>query len=137
MGVSVLSSPGGQALRILLWQVAGVLAASAASAFVWGGPAGAGVLVGGGIAALPTVYIALKLYTSSLDRGAPVGAHSLLVGWAIKNAVTIGLLIVAFRSRAFPAPALLGGLAAGMVAYWLCMALGSVKHANGGKCDGE
>jgi len=134
---SVLASPGGQALRILLWQIAVVLGVAAAAALAWDAAAGAGVLVGGGIAALPTVYIALKLYTSSLRRGVPVGAYGLLVGWVIKNAVTVGLLIVAFRSRAFPAPALLGGLGAALVAYWLCMVLGPVKHAYDGKCDGE
>lgn len=133
--MSILATPGGQALRILLWQTIGVAAAAVASTLVWGPAAGAGVLVGGGIAALPTVYIALRLFMSSLRPGVPVGVHGLLVGWAIKNAMTIGLLIVAFRSRAFPAPALLGGLGAALVAYWLCMAVGPVKYAN--SVDGE
>jgi hypothetical protein len=117
--VGVLATAGGQALRILRWQAVcvGVLAIAAA------------------IGMVPTVYIALALLRNAASGGAHVGVHSIFVGWVIKNALTIALLVIAFRSRAFAAPALLGGLGTALFAYWLCMVFGQVKHAT--SADGK
>jgi F0F1-type ATP synthase assembly protein I len=106
-----------------------------AATLAWQPRTGAGVLVGGGIGMLPTVYIALSLFRNAASGGAHSGAHSVVVGWVIKNAMTISLLVIAFRSRAFPGPALLGGLFAALFAYWLCMVLARVKHAS--SADGK
>ncbi len=131
VGVRFAATPSGQALRIALWQAASVAGLASASAAGWDARTGAGVLVGGVIAVLPTVYIALALLRSSVSGGAaPVGMHRVFVGWVIKNALTVALLVIAFRSRAFAPPALLAGVGVALVAYWLCMVFGRVKHAN-------
>ena len=104
----VLATAGGQALRILLWQAVCVGVLAIAAAIAWQPRTGAGVLVGGAIGMVPTVYIALALLRNAMSGGAHVGVHSIFGGWVIKNALTIALLVIAFRSRAFPAPALLG-----------------------------
>ena len=134
MSVRILATAGGQALRILRWQAVCVGVLAIVTTIVWQPRTGAGVLVGGGIAMLPTVYIALSLFRNAAS-GAQSGAHSIVVGWVIKNAMTISLLVIAFRSRAFPGPALLGGLGAALFAYWLCMVLVRVKHAS--SADGK
>lgn len=105
------------------------------ASIVWQPRMGAGVLVGGAIGMVPTAYIAVVLLRNALTRGAHVGVHSIFMGWVIKNALTISLLIIAFRSRAFAAPALLGGLCVALFAYWLCMVFARVNHAD--SADGK
>jgi F0F1-type ATP synthase assembly protein I len=134
-GGGILATAGGQALRILLWQAVCVGVLAIAAAIAWQPRIGAGVLVGGAIGMVPTVYIALALFRNAMSGGAHVGMHSVFVGWMIKNALTIALLVIAFRSRAFAAPALLGGLGTALFAYWLCMVFGQVKHAT--SADGK
>ncbi|WP_168160119.1 ATP synthase subunit I [Steroidobacter denitrificans] len=131
MSVSLAATPTGQAIRILRWQVLGVGLSAAIAAILWDAGIGRAVLAGGGIGAMPTVYVALALLRSSLSAGAaPVSVLRVFAGWVIKNVLTIALLVIAFRSRAFAPPALLGGVGVALAAYWLCMVLGRVKHAN-------
>jgi F0F1-type ATP synthase assembly protein I len=129
------ATAGGQALRILLWQAVCVGVLAIAVSIAWQPRTGAGVLVGGVIGMVPTVYIAVALLRNAATRGAHAGVHSIFVGWLIKNALTISLLAIAFRSRAFAAPALLGGLCAALFAYWLSMVSVRVKHAD--SADGK
>ncbi len=80
--------------------------------------AGASVLVGGGIGLLWTLYMAATLFRHSLNHGARLGPLSLMGGWVIKVALTLGLLVMALRSKVLIPPAVLAGLFGAMLAYW-------------------
>lgn len=131
MSAGLAATPSGQAMRILRWQALGIAVSAAVATISWNARIGMSVLAGGGVGIMPTLYIALALLRSSLGAGAaPVSVLRVFVAWAIKNALTIALLVAAFRSRAFAPPALLAGMSVALAAYWLCMVLGRVKHAN-------
>lgn len=112
-----------QSLLLFVWQTACVAVAAAVGAIGWGGRVGGSVLAGGCVGLVWTAYLAFTLYRHSLDFGARVTAASLLKGWLLKVALTIGLLVFAFRSPWLAPLALLGGLAVAMLAYGLWFAL--------------
>jgi F0F1-type ATP synthase assembly protein I len=112
-----------RSLLLFLWQVACVVTLAAAGAIGWDGRAGASILAGGAINLLWTLYMALTLYRHSVNYGAQVSAASFFKGWIIKIVLTVGLLIVALRSRNLEPLGVLGGLFAAMVAYWAWFAL--------------
>lgn len=140
MNASFLAAAAREALRILLWQTGWIVAAAVASGAWWGARSGWSVLVGGAVGLVWTVYMALTFlrhsWVAKMHPGqAGSGAGGLLVAWAIKVLLTISLLVIAFRSKAFVAPALLGGLCMALAAYWIWFVFVRVKHAN--SADGD
>jgi F0F1-type ATP synthase assembly protein I len=127
---NVLADAAREALRILAWQIGWVVGGAFVGALVWNRNVGFAILVGGGIGSIWTMYMALTLFKHSVLHGARMGAASFLVAWMIKLGLTVGLLIVAFRSRLFAPPGLLGGLALALVAYWVWLTF-RVNHADG------
>lgn len=134
MSRNVLAQAARLALRILLVQVAFVLVLSLVSLPIWGLRAAGSVIAGGAIGSLGTVYMAVTLLRHSVNHGVRLGVMNVFVGWVVKLALVISLLILAFRSgRVAPLP-LLGGLFGAMVAYWAYLTFW-VKHAD--DADGE
>jgi F0F1-type ATP synthase assembly protein I len=112
-----------RSLLLFIWQAACVATLAVIGAIAWGARAGWSILAGGGISLLWTVYMALTLFRHGMNYGARVSALSFFKGWIIKIVLTIGLLIVALRSRNVEPLGVLGGLFAAMVAYWAWFAL--------------
>lgn len=112
-----------QSLYLVIWQSAWVAVVAAVGTIVWGGRVGGSLLAGGCVGLVWTVYMAFTLYRHSLDYGARVSAASLLKGWLLKIAITLGLMVVAFRSERLAPLALLAGLMLAMLAYGLWFAL--------------
>lgn len=111
-------------LPLLFWQAAGIVMLAAIGAIVWNARVGWSILAGGSIGLLWTVYLALAFFRHSLNHGASASAASFFKAWLIKLAMTVGLLLVAFRSESMVPPAVLGGLFGSMVGYWAWFALG-------------
>jgi F0F1-type ATP synthase assembly protein I len=107
-----------RSLLLFVWQVACVATLAAGVAIGWGGRAGWSIVAGGGINLLWTLYMALTLLRHGVNYGAQVSAASFFKGWIIKIVLTVGLLIVALRSRNLEPLGVLSGLFAAMVAYW-------------------
>jgi F0F1-type ATP synthase assembly protein I len=119
---NVLADAARQAFKTLLWQLAAVLILAAMTAVFWGVRAGGSVLAGGGIGLIWTVYMALTLFKHSLTHGVHMSALTFMTGWLIKVALTVVLLVAAFRSGAFVPPAVLAGLTGALVAYGVVQA---------------
>ncbi|HEY6641477.1 ATP synthase subunit I [Povalibacter sp.] len=124
MSNNSLGSAARQSVRILLWQLAGVVAMAAIGGAVFGARAGWSVLAGGGIGLLWTAYMAFTLFRHSLNHGAQLGAASFVMAWLVKLVVTFGLLVIAFRSTAMAPLGLIAGLFGALIAYWVCLAFG-------------
>lgn len=123
-----------QSVKILQWQLVGVVAMAAAAAVLFDMRAGWSVLAGGGIGLLWTVYMAFTLYRHSLNHGAHLGAASFVTAWLVKMLFTLGLLVIAFRSAAMAPLGLIAGLFGALLAYWASLAFGRSqrKSATGG-----
>lgn len=140
MNASFLAAAARDAVRILLWQVGCIAVGAVAAGALWGVRVGWSVLAGGGIGLIWTIYMALTFYHHGLvakvrpDK-AGLGVGSFLLGWLIKVSLTISLLVIAFRSKALVAPALLAGVGLALLAYWVWLAFVRVKHAN--SADGK
>jgi F0F1-type ATP synthase assembly protein I len=76
----------------------------------------------------------MTLFKHSATHGARMSAASFLFAWVVKAVLTIALLAIAFRSRAFAPLGLLGGLFGALVAYWGWLVF-RVKHAD--SADGK
>lgn len=129
MSSNVLADAARRSFRVLLWQVACVAGLAAVAAIFWGTRTGGSVLAGGGIGLIWTVYMALTLFRHSLNHGMRMSAATFLTGWLIKVALTVTLLIVAFRSKAIVPPALLAGLAAALISYGVAQSVGTKRPA--------
>lgn len=134
MSRNVLADTAREALRILVWQSAWIAAIALLCAVVWGERVGWAVLIGGVIGSMWTVYMAMTLLRHSVTHGVRMSPLSFMVAWVIKIALTISLLVIAFRSRLFAPLGLLGGLFSAMGAYWGWLAF-RVKHAD--SADGK
>lgn len=134
MSVNVLAVAARRALAILVWQAAWIIVLAGVLALTLGAKAGWSALAGGGIGLIWTMYMAYALFKHSLSHGMRLSAVSFFAGWIIKITLTISLLIIAFRSRAFAPLPLLGGLFGSMVAYWAWLAF-RVNHAD--RADGK
>ena len=113
-----------QSVKILQWQLAGIVAMAATAAVLFDARAGWSVLAGGGIGLLWTVYMAFTLYRHSLNHGAHLGAASFVTAWLVKMLFTLGLLVIAFRSEAMAPLGLIAGLFGALLAYWASLAFG-------------
>lgn len=134
MSTNVLAAAARQSLRLALWQALWSTVLAAVFALALGKRAAWSVLAGGGIGLAWTLYMALVLFRRGLTHGVGLSPLSLLASWLFKVVVTIGLLVVAFRSAAFAPLALLAGLFGAMVAYWAWFAL---RVRNAGEADGK
>ena len=130
MIANVLADAARQSLRLLMWQTGWVVALAAVFAAVAGGKAGWSTLVGGGIGLIWTIYMTVMLRRHSVDYGVRLSMATVIAGWVAKVALTIGLLIIAFRSQAIAPLPLLGGLGGALIAYWAWLTF-RVKHADG------
>lgn len=110
------------ARRILLGQLGVTLVVAAASALIWGRGAGMSALIGGMIGVTATGYMAFSLLRHG--PGTPAGriARSFFLGWVVKVAMTIALLVIAFRAPGVTPLALLAAYVATFVVYWLVAA---------------
>jgi F0F1-type ATP synthase assembly protein I len=130
VSTNVLAATARQAWQILVWQVGWIVAIAVLSAIVFDAKAGWSVLVGGSIGLIWTVYMGLTLLRHSVDHGVRLSALTFFAGWLIKVALTFGLLIVAFRSKAMAPLPVLGGLSGALVAYWAWLAF-RVRNGDG------
>lgn len=129
MSSNALALAARQSLHILRWQLGWVAALAIVCALIFGARAGWSVLAGGGVGLIWTVTMAAMLFRHSLTHGMRMSALSFAAAWLIKVALTIALLIVAFRSRAFTPPALLGGLFGALVSYWAWLVFRAKNNA--------
>lgn len=106
------------ALKVVKLQGVIGLAVAGALASVWGWPAGRSALLGGGVGMVATLFFVVALFRYPEGVSAARVAWGLFFGQALKVALTVALLLAAFRSSAVVAPALLGGYAATFAAYW-------------------
>jgi F0F1-type ATP synthase assembly protein I len=126
---NVLADAARESLRILAWQMGWVVACALAGAALFDSKVALAVLVGGAIGSIWTIYMAMTLFKHSLTHGVRMSAASFVVAWVVKLALTVSLLVIAFRSKVFEPFGLLGGLFGSMLAYWGWMVF-RVKHAD-------
>jgi ATP synthase protein I len=131
----VLAIAARESLRILRWQLGWIAALALACGIAFGARAGWSALAGGGIGLVWTLVMAATLFRHSLTHGAHMGVLSFALGWLIKVALTIALLIAAFRSPAVAPLALLGGLFGALAAYWAWLTFRAGNNAD--RADGE
>ncbi|MGD9842155.1 MAG: ATP synthase subunit I [Steroidobacteraceae bacterium] len=120
----MLNSAMRQALRILGWQLAGLVLLAAGAAWFYHGQAVRSVLVGSGIGLVATGYLVFVLVKHSLQPTRPATVLSLFGNWFIKTGLVVALLVVALRSTALTPPAVLIGLVCSLAIYWLTVLLG-------------
>jgi F0F1-type ATP synthase assembly protein I len=132
-----LSSIARQAIRILGWQLAGLIVLSGAAAWWWDGRVARSVGVGCGIGLIATGYLAFVAIKHALRPARPATVLSLFGNWFVKTGLVLGLLAVALRSAALVPPAILFGLASSMLAYWLAMMTVQHRDLKTGKRTGE
>jgi ATP synthase protein I len=121
---NVLADAARESLKILWWQLGWAAAVAVLGAALFGARAGWSALAGAGIGLIWTVYMAFAEFRHSLNHGVRLSAVSFFAGWVIKVALTVSLLVIAFRSGAVAPLAVLAGLFGAMVAYWSWLAFG-------------
>jgi F0F1-type ATP synthase assembly protein I len=114
---------------VVLAQLGATALVALVSYVLAGGHAALAASVGGGIGVATTVYLAFALLRAGMAGRADRFGIGLLVTWVVKVVLTLGLLVAAFRAKLPPLP-LLVGLFGTMVAYWLKVTFGRVKHAD-------
>jgi F0F1-type ATP synthase assembly protein I len=107
-----------QSLYLLCWQATWVVIVALIGALLNGRIASVSLLVGGAIGLAWTVYMALTFFRHGLTHGRHMSAATLLGAWAIKMVLTLGLLVIAYRSPHLAPLWVLGGLVGALVAYW-------------------
>lgn len=123
MSRNVLADAARQSLKILQWQLGWATALAVASGAFFGARAGWSALAGGMIGLIWTVYMAFTLFKHSMNHGVRLSPLTFFAAWAIKVALTVSLLIIAFRSGLVTPLALLAGLFGSMMSYWAWLAL--------------
>jgi F0F1-type ATP synthase assembly protein I len=124
------------AMRVVLGQVVVTLGVAAAFAAVSGAGSGRSALVGGGIGVLATAFMAFALLRHRAGAGAGRIAGSFYLGWAIKVAMTVALLVIAFRSPGLAPLPVLAAFFATFCAYWLAAAGGGSRRSGRAPHDG-
>jgi len=119
----MLNSVARQAVRILGWQMTGLIVLWAVAAGLFDGRVGRSVLVGGGIVLVANSYLVFVLIKHSLRPARPVTVLGIFANWFFKTALVLGLLLIALRSRQLLPLGVLIGLFAGLVTYWLAVVL--------------
>jgi F0F1-type ATP synthase assembly protein I len=105
-----------EALRVLAVQTIAMLALGGVATVVWDVQAGLGALIGAGIGLLANAYFAFALVGKPLLTGR---SGDVLLSWAIKVMLTLGLLWIAMRTKIAAPPALVAGYAGSLVAHWM------------------
>lgn len=118
------SSMARQAVRILSWQLAGLILLTAVAGGLYGMRAGRSVLMGSGIGLIAASYLVFVLIKHGLRPARPATALNLFANWLIKTALVLGLLMIALRSTSLLPPAVLAGLAGSLLIYWLSVLVG-------------
>lgn len=129
MSTDAVAAAWRQALRIVLGQLGAVLVIAVALALGWNARAAGSALAGGCIGLAATAYLLVAMLRRRMRPGS-AGIGGVFFSWLVKSLLTIGLLLVALRSKAFVPPALLAGLFASLTGYWLSLVLSRVEHAD-------
>ena len=105
-------------MRVVRLQGLIALALAGVVAVFWGVSAAGSALLGGAVGTVATLFFVIALFR--YPDGAATGrvAWGFFLGQGLKVALTVALLLVAFRSRAVVPPALLVGYVATYCAYW-------------------
>lgn len=104
--------------RVLLAQAGVTLGVAAACAVGWGAAAARSAALGGGIGMAAAALMALALFRQAGPVSALRAAWGFYLGQALKVALTIALLVSAFRSPGTVPAALLAGYVASFAGYW-------------------
>lgn len=123
----MLNSVARQAVRILGWQMTGLIVLTAIAATLFGGRVGRSVLIGAGIGVIATSYLVFVLFKHSLRPARPATLLSLFGNWFIKMGLVLGLLAIALRADTLLPPAVLIGLTGSLLTYWLTMMVGGKR----------
>ena len=129
MSRNVLARASRQSVQILRWQLAFIGALALLCGVLFGWRVGVSVSVGGGIGLVWTVYMAVAMFKHSRDHGARLSVLTFIGGWVLKIVLTMCLLVIVFRSKAFVPLAVLGGLFCSMIAFWYSMSF-RVKYVD-------
>jgi len=111
-----------------------IVAVAFVGALAWNRNVALAIVVGGAIGSIWTIYMAMTLFKHSVFHGARMGVGSFFAAWVIKLGLTIGLLVIAFRSRLFVPLGLLSGLFVALLSYWMWLTF-RVNHAD--NADGK
>jgi F0F1-type ATP synthase assembly protein I len=115
-------SPAHFAIRVLVGQLVITAVITGLSLAIRGSAASLSALVGGGIGIIATAYMAFAVMRPVADNTAARAARGFFIGWVVKVAMTVTLLVIAFRSKAVAPLFLVIGYAATYVAYWVAAA---------------
>jgi len=106
------------AFRVVLAQGAITLGVAAVAAVGWGAAAGRSALLGGGIGIAAAAFMALVVFRYPEGAGAARIAWGFYFGQFLKVALSIALLVVAFRAQGVVPAALLVAYIATFAGYW-------------------
>jgi len=106
------------AFRVVLAQAAITLGVAAAAAAGWGAAAGRSALLGGGIGIAAAAFMVLVVFRYPEGAGAARIAWGFYLGQFLKVALSIALLVVAFRAKGVVPLALLVAYVATFAGYW-------------------
>lgn len=124
-------------MRVLLWQGVWLVLATCIAAWMLGTRSAWSALVGSAIGWVATAYLATVLVKRSMQVGKAPSVTGLFANWLIKSALTMGLLIVAFRSRTLVPLVVLAAWFGSLAAYWLCVVLDRAASARGKYQNGD
>lgn len=133
----MLNSVVRQISKVLLWQGAWLVLATAVAALVWGSRSAWSVLAGSGIGLAASAYLATVLIKRSMQIGKPPSVVGLFGNWFVKSALTVGLLMIALRSKALSPLFVLAAWFGSLAAYWLCVVLVRANGARGKYQNGD
>lgn len=122
-------------MRAFLWQAVMTGVLGIATAVASSGRAGVAVLIGGGISMLGSAYLGIALF--KVRPGVEPGKMiwDVFLSWAVKLALVMSLLLIAFQSRQLPPPFLMAGLCGALVANWLAMSTAGPGKPDPGRRD--
>ncbi len=119
MSAGILAANRRQAVQLIFWQALAAVALGVLCLALWGTKSGWSALTGGGVGVVSTGYMAFALLRQGPDASAVQITIGFFVGWAIKTLLTIALLWLVLKSKAFAPLPVLAGFAASFVAYWI------------------
>lgn len=106
------------AFRVVLAQAAITVGVAAVATLGWGTAAGRSALLGGGIGMAAAAFMVLAVFRYPEGAGAMRIAWGFFLGQFLKVALSIALLVVAFRAEGVVPLALLVAYAATFAGYW-------------------
>jgi hypothetical protein len=134
---SMLNSVVRQVMRVLMWQSAWLVLITGAAALLWGAQAAWSMLAGSAIGLAATAYLATVLVKRSLQIGKRPSVLGLFGNWLVKSALTVGLLMMAFRSKKMLPLLVLAAWFGSLATYWLCVVLVRANGARGKYQNGD